>query len=56
MSEPLPIDGYVTLPHDKPGWGLELNRAKLNLVRPFGRSEAPGAGVPVAAAATGSVE
>ena len=35
IEEPLPVDGYVTLPHDKPGWGLTLNKEKLNLVRPY---------------------
>jgi len=34
-GEPLPVDGYITLPLDKPGWGLTLNKSKLNLVRPF---------------------
>jgi len=36
-SEPLPDRGYITLP-DTPGFGLELNHAALNLVRPFDRS------------------
>jgi len=40
VEEPLPVDGYITLPHDKPGWGLELNREKLNLVRPYDRAAA----------------
>lgn len=26
IDEPLPVDGYITLPHTKPGWGLELNK------------------------------
>jgi L-rhamnonate dehydratase len=34
-SEPLPEAGYITLP-DTPGFGLELNHAALNLIRPFG--------------------
>jgi hypothetical protein len=25
-DEPLPKDGYVTLAHDKPGFGVSLNR------------------------------
>ena len=33
VEEPLPQDGYLLLP-DKPGWGVELNRAGLNLRRP----------------------
>ena len=36
-NEPLPEDGYITLP-DTPGFGLELNRAALGLVRPYDRS------------------
>jgi len=32
VDEPLPQDGYLRLP-DKPGWGVELNRAGLNLRR-----------------------
>jgi len=36
-NEPLPKDGYITL-SDKPGFGLELNRDALNLVRPFDRT------------------
>jgi len=35
-DEPLPHNGYLDLP-DKPGWGVELNREKLNLVRPYPR-------------------
>ena len=35
-NEPLPDKGYITLP-DTPGFGLELNRAALNLVRPYDR-------------------
>lgn len=38
-SEPLPDGGYITLPHDKPGWGLELNREALHLIRPYDRSK-----------------
>jgi hypothetical protein len=34
LNEPLPVDGYITLPHDKPGWGLDLNYEGLGLVRP----------------------
>ena len=33
LDEPLPENGYLTLP-DKPGWGVELNRAGLSLRRP----------------------
>ena len=33
VDEPLPEDGYLTL-SDKPGWGVELNRAGLSLRRP----------------------
>jgi len=36
-NEPLPADGYITLP-DTPGFGLELNKEALNLIRPFDRS------------------
>jgi len=36
-NEPLPKDGYITLP-DTPGFGLELNKEALNLIRPFDRS------------------
>ncbi len=34
ISEPLPEAGYITLP-ETPGFGLELNRDALNLVRPY---------------------
>ena len=34
MEEPLPVDGYITL-STKPGFGLELNKEKLHLVRPY---------------------
>jgi L-rhamnonate dehydratase len=34
VDEPLPKDGYLDLP-DKPGWGVELNRSNLKLVRPY---------------------
>jgi len=33
-NEPLPEQGYITLP-DSPGFGLELNKEALNLVRPY---------------------
>jgi len=33
-DEPLPKNGYLDLP-DKPGWGVELNREKLKLKRPY---------------------
>jgi len=33
-SEPLPVDGYITL-STEPGFGLVLNKAALNLQRPF---------------------
>lgn len=32
-EEPLPHKGSLDLP-DKPGWGVELNREKLKLLRP----------------------
>ena len=35
-NEPLPDSGYITLP-DTPGFGLELNRDSLNLIRPYDR-------------------
>ena len=34
QNEPLPEGGYITLP-DTPGFGLELNRDALHLVRPY---------------------
>lgn len=34
IDEPLPQAGAMRLP-DKPGWGVELNRAGLNLRRPY---------------------
>ena len=37
VEEPLPQDGYLLLP-DKSGWGVELNRAGLNLRRPYGEN------------------
>lgn len=33
LDEPLPENGYLTL-SDRPGWGVELNRAGLSLRRP----------------------
>ncbi len=36
VDEPLPKDGFLDLP-DKPGWGVELNRNNLKLVRPYAR-------------------
>ena len=36
-NEPLPDRGYIELP-TTPGFGLELNREALNLVRPYDRS------------------
>lgn len=36
VDEPVPKDGYLDLP-DKPGWGVELNRDNLKLVRPYAR-------------------
>ena len=38
-NEPLPEGGYISL-SDSPGFGLELNKEKLNLVRPFARESA----------------
>lgn len=37
IDEPLPKDGYVNLPHDKPGFGVTLNREGLNMKRPYPR-------------------
>ena len=42
-NEPLPEGGYISLP-DSPGFGLELNKEKLNLVRPFARDGASAGG------------
>lgn len=36
-SEPLPERGYIELP-TTPGFGLELNRDELNLIRPYDRT------------------
>jgi len=36
-DEPLPKNGFIEL-SDKPGWGVELNKEELNLVRPYPRS------------------
>lgn len=36
LEEPLPENGYITLP-DTPGFGLELNRDALSLFRPYGK-------------------
>ncbi len=36
-NEPLPVNGYIELP-TTPGFGLELNREALNLIRPYDRS------------------
>ena len=44
VEEPLPENGYISLPADRPGWGLTLNREKLNLVRPFPRDGSGGSG------------
>ena len=33
-GEPLPVDGKITL-SDRPGWGIELRRDKVDLKRPF---------------------
>lgn len=38
LNEPLPKNGYITLP-DTSGFGLELNRDALNLKRPYGREK-----------------
>lgn len=35
LDEPLPENGYITLSNDKPGFGVTLNRAGNNLVRPY---------------------
>lgn len=36
-DEPLPVDGYVELDPNKPGFGVTLNREELNLNRPYPR-------------------
>ena len=36
-NEPLPDAGYIALP-ETPGFGLELNKDALNLIRPYDRS------------------
>ena len=33
-NEPLPVNGFIELPAT-PGFGLELDREALNLIRPF---------------------
>ena len=38
-DEPLPQDGYVELPHNKPGFGVTLNREGLNMTRPYTRTK-----------------
>eukprot|EP00301_Raphidiophrys_heterophryoidea_P018209 c3209_g1_i1.p2 GENE.c3209_g1_i1~~c3209_g1_i1.p2 ORF type:complete len:482 (+),score=129.36 c3209_g1_i1:98-1543(+) len=40
-DEPLPSGGYVDLDPAKPGFGVTLNRSKLNLKRPFPRPTIP---------------
>mmetsp|Transcript_23999 Transcript_23999/g.37618 ORF Transcript_23999/g.37618 Transcript_23999/m.37618 type:complete len:447 (-) Transcript_23999:37-1377(-) len=40
LDEPLPKDGYVELHHDKPGFGVTLNREGLNMNRPYPRVKA----------------
>ena len=37
ISEPLPERGYIELP-TTPGFGLDLNRQKVNLIRPYDRT------------------
>jgi L-rhamnonate dehydratase len=34
IDEPLPVNGFLDLP-DKPGWGVELNKDILTLIRPY---------------------
>lgn len=49
IDEPLPVDGYIALPHDKPGFGVTLNPA-LKLRRPYERklgSETPPRSLPL---------
>ena len=53
VEEPMPVGGYVPLPADKPGWGLELNKKALGLKRPFGQRSVPRA---LADATSGSTE
>ena len=36
-NEPLPVGGYIDLP-DSPGFGLNLDREALQLLRPYNRS------------------
>ena len=38
-EEPLPVNGYIDLPADKHGWGVELNKEGLKLQRPYGRQK-----------------
>jgi hypothetical protein len=40
LDEPLPKDGFVELPPDKPGFGVTLNREGLNRTRPYPRIRA----------------
>ena len=40
IDEPLPERGYITLPHNKPGFGLTLNKKALNLHRPYSHTVA----------------
>ena len=44
LDEPLPSQGYITLPHDKPGFGLELNKKALACSAPSHKWRAPHAG------------
>jgi len=40
-DEPLPKDGYIDLPADKPGFGVTLNREGVALHRPYPRCATP---------------
>ena len=42
LDEPVPKNGYVELPHDKPGFGVTLNREGLNMTRPYKRKNEKG--------------
>jgi L-rhamnonate dehydratase len=37
VNEPVPKNGIIEIP-DTPGWGVELNREKLELKRPHKRN------------------
>ncbi|KAL7552675.1 hypothetical protein ACHAWF_015903 [Thalassiosira exigua] len=39
VDEPLPKNGYVELPADRPGFGVTLNRKGLEMTRPYPRGQ-----------------